>query len=167
MKMTVLFMIESGKEVSLTTEAFSKKSANIYITADSIDKARALLPTGELQAAEAMRNYTEGQEEPAQEGQLHYELYTNKAIEEMEADAAEYLESKKGQRFQKSLENARTFYFKKHTGKGGLSCSNLEYLTNIYHNSLLSGSFDLYALGYKLGYNDRMKADKKKGKGAV
>lgn len=164
MKMTVLLMIDTDKEEGVTVQAFSKASANIYITAANMDKAQALLTTGRQQAEEAMASWTPEQEEaapaPADQKQKHYVFYTGKTIEDMNEEASAYEDTPAGQRFIKRIDNARAFYFKH--SKGGLLVSEVNYLANIHRNSLVNGSIDLTALAYRRGYMNGKAASKKK-----
>lgn len=161
MKYTVLMMIEDGRQDTVEASAFSKESANIYIYAGSWQQAQELLPQGKDLAAEACRNWKpeDQPEEPAkEEPKKHYVHYT-RSIEEMQEAAQEYEESPAGQRFTKRVDNAVAFYFKH--SKGGLLCTQLEYLANKHYNSLLNGSIDLSALAYRTGYNAGKAAAKK------
>lgn len=167
MKMTVLLMIDADKKENVTAQAFSTESANIYVTAATMDKAQALLTTGRQQAEEAMASWTPEQEEAApapadQKPQKHYVFYTGKAIEDMDEEAAEYEDTTAGRRFMASINNARDFYFKH--SKGGLLITQLNYIANIHRNSLVNGSMDLTALAYRRGYMEGQKkaAGKKK-----
>lgn len=160
MKMTVSLMIDADKEENVTAQAFSTESANIYVTAATMDKAQALLTTGRQQAEEAMASWTPEQEEAApapadQKPQKHYVFYTGKDIEDMDEEAAEYEDTTAGRRFMASINNARDFY-SKHS-KGGLLMSEVNYLANIHHNSLVNGSIDLSALAYRRGYREGQK----------
>lgn len=167
MKMTVLLMIDTDKEENVTVQAYSKASANIYVTAATMDKAQALLTTGRQQAEEAMASWTPEQEEAApapadQKPQKHYVFYTGRSIEEMEEAALAYEDTTAGRRFVASIENAKQFYYKH--SKGGLLMMQLSYLADIHRNSLLNGSMDLTALAYRRGYKEGQKkaAGKKK-----
>lgn len=159
MKMTVLLMIDTDKEENVTVQAFSKVSANIYVTAANMDKAQALLTTGRQQAEEAMASWTPEQEEPApapaDQNQKHYVFYTGKSIEDMNEEASAYEDTPAGQRFIKRIDNARAFYFKH--SKGGLLMSEVNYLANTHRNSLVNGSIDLTALAYRRGYREGQK----------
>lgn len=161
MKYTVLMMIEDGRQDTVEASAFSKESANIYIYAGSWQQAQELLPQGQDLAAEACRNWkpedAQPEEEPAKD-QKHYVCY-KRSIEEMQEAAQEYEESPEGQRFTKSIENAKQFTFKH--SKGGLYMMQLNYLANKHCNSLLNGSFDLTALAYRRGYMNGKAAAKK------
>lgn len=161
MKYTVLMMIEDGRQDTVEASAFSKESANIYIYAGSWQQAQELLTQGQDLAAEACRNWkpeeVQPEEEPAQD-QKHYVCY-KRSIEEMQEAAQEYEESPEGQRFTKSIENAKEFTLKH--SKGGLYMMQLNYLANKHCNSLLNGSFDLTALAYRRGYMNGKAAAKK------
>ena len=161
MKYTILMMIEDGRQDTVEASAFSKESANIYIYAGSWQQAQELLPQGQDLAAEACRNWkpedAQPEEEPAKD-QKHY-YYIRRSIEEMDEAAQAYEESPQGQRFTKRVDNAVAFYFKH--SKGGLLCTQLEYLANKHYNSLLNGSIDLSALAYRTGYNAGKAAAKK------
>lgn len=165
MKMTVLLMIDTDKEENVTVQAYSKASANIFVTAATMDKAQALLTTGRQQAEEAMASWTPEQEEAApapadQKPQKHYYVCTGKAIEDMDEEAAEFEDTTAGRRFMASINNARDFYFKH--SKGGLLMMQLNYLANIHRNSLINGSMDLTALAYRRGYKEGQTAAGKK-----
>lgn len=161
MKYTVLMMIEDGRQDTVEASAFSKESANIYIYAGSWQQAQELLTQGQDLAAEACRNWkpedAQKEEEPAQD-QKHYYVMS-RSMEEMQEAAAAYEASPKGQRFTKSIENAKEFTFKH--SKGGLLLTQLNYLANKHYNSLLNGSFDLTALAYRRGYMNGKAAAKK------
>lgn len=162
MKMTVLLMIDTDKEENVTVQAFSKESANIYVTAANMDKAQALLATGRQQAEEAMASWTPGQEEAAPvPADQKPQKRTGKAIKDMDEEAGEYEDTTAGRRFIASINNARAFYFKH--SKGDFLMRQLNYLANIHGNSLIHGSMDLTALAYRRGYKEgQMAAGKKK-----
>lgn len=80
------------------------------------------------------------------------------AEEEPANDQKHYEESPEGQRFIKSIENAKKFTLKH--SNGGLLFTQLNYLANKHCNSLLNGNFDLTALAYRRGYMDGKAAAK-------
>lgn len=157
MKMTVLFLIETGNAQKVEAAAFSNETANIYITAADLQEAAALLPQGQELAVAAMKDW-KPEEQPVEEPQQHY--YTiSRSIEEMDEAAQAYEESPEGKRFLKVIESAKEFTFKH--SKGGLLCTQVAYLANKHYNSLLNGSFDLTALAYRRGYMNGKAAAKK------
>lgn len=161
MKYTVLMTIEDERSQTVEATALSKESANIYIYARSWQQAQELLTQGQDLAAEACRNWkpedVQQGEEPAQD-QKHY-CVINRSMEEMQEAAAAYEASPKGQRFTKSIENAKQFTFKH--SKGGLTVPQLNFLANKHYNSLINGSFELTALAYRRGYMNGKAAAKK------
>lgn len=161
MKYTVLMMIEDGRQDTVEASAFSKESANIYIYAGSWQQAQELLTQGKDLAAEACRNWKpeDQPEEPAKEEPKKHYYYVSRSMEEMNEAAQAYEESPAGQRFTKRVDNAVAFYFKH--SKGGLLCTQLDYLANKHYNSLLNGSIELSALAYRTGYNAGKAAAKK------
>ena len=161
MKTQVLLFIADGNAQKAEAQAFSKESANIYIYAGSWQEVPALLEQGQNLAAEAIENWkpeeVQPEEEPAQDQKHYYTI--NRSIEEMNEAAQAYEESPAGRLFAKRVDNAVAFYFKH--SKGGLLCTQLEYLANKHYNSLLNGSIDLSALAYRTGYNAGKAAAKK------
>lgn len=59
MKQNVLLLIEDGNQQKVEATAGSKESANIYITAATMQEAIGLIPEGEKLAALAMDEWTE------------------------------------------------------------------------------------------------------------
>lgn len=164
MRYTILMMIKDGRQGVVEASAFSKESASIYIYAGSWQQAQELLTQGQDLAAEACRNWNPEdvqQEEDSAQGQKHH-VYYRRGIEEMQEAAQEYEESPKGQRFSKSIENAKQFTLK-HSKDGCVCAMQLNYIANKYCNSLINGSFDLMALAYRRGYTNG-KADAKKSR---
>lgn len=160
MKRIFTMIIEDEAQVTLQASACSNEGGNVFITARTLQEAQGLIDKGAAQLAEAMKNWQpveEEQEEPAAD-QKHY-YYISRSIEEMDEEAAAYEDSPEGQRFAKRVDNAVAFYFKH--SKGGLLCTQLNYLANKHYNSLLNGSIDLSALAYRTGYNAGKAAAKK------
>lgn len=161
MKMQIMLIIEEGREQNISAKAIGREDATITIYAGSKEEAQDLIVRAQDLAAEACRNWkpedVHQEEEPAQD-QKHYIYYTH-SIEDMDERAAEYEGTPAGKRFKKRLDNAIAFYFKH--SKGGLLCTQLEYLANKHYNSLLNGSIDLSALAYRTGYNAGKAAAKK------
>ena len=153
MKRIVVMMIEDEKTAHKAVEAFNHESANIYVTAPTMPEALRLLEQGIEEAQEACRDYA-GTDDLAEDPAPHYVTY-NQCIEEMNEAAAEFEATPAGIRFKKNLENAGKFYFKH--SKGGLKVTELEYIANKNHNSLLNGSFDLCAYAFRQGYNRHKK----------
>ncbi len=158
MKMTVLFMIETGNAQKVEAAAFSNETANIYITAADLQEAAALLPQGQELAVTAMKDWKPEEQPVEEEPQQHYYVMS-RSMEEMNERAQAYEESPEGKRFLKTIENAKEFTFKH--SKGGLLCTQVDYLANKHYNSLLNGSFDLTALAYRRGYMNGKAAAKK------
>lgn len=159
MKRIITMIIEDEAQVTLQASACSNEGGNVFITARTLQEAQGLIATGAAQLAEAMKNWQpeEEQEEELATDQKHY--YISRSMEEMNEAAQAYEESPAGQRFTKRVDNAVAFYFKH--SKGGLLCTQLEYLANKHYNSLLNGSIDLSALAYRTGYNAGKAAAKK------
>lgn len=152
MKQTVLFMLEDGNAQKVEAQAFSKESANIYITAATMQEAHELLTQGEELARQAMQNWKpeDQPEEPAKEEPKKHYYYVSRSMEEMDERAAAFADTPAGKRFCKSIENAKAFTFKH--SRGGLRCEEVDYLANLHYNSFLNGSFDIAALEYRRGY---------------
>mgnify|MGYP007022385580 CR=1 FL=1 len=138
-KRLVLLMIEDGRNTSKEVKAFSKESANISITAPTMQEALTLLQECIPEAQEAAANWTP-EPEPAPEEKPAVKYRT------VEDDMADFEATAAGKRFIKGLQNSRQFYFE--NGNGGLRCSELDYLACKYHNSLIDGSFDIYSYAY-------------------
>ena len=144
-KRVVVIMIEDGSPQKKEVKAFSNTSANIFITAETMQEALTLLQEGipEAQKATELWQPTQEEEKPIEKG---------KSFDE---EAAEYEATPKGQRFIKQLQNARQFEHK--YGNGGLYYSELDYLACKHHNNLINGCSDIYCLAYRSGYNKGMK----------
>ena len=164
MRRIVTMVIDDRKQEDRTVEAFSKDSANMHITAPTMQDAIRLFENAEQDMQDACDNwqYSEPEEPEETEPSKHYVVY-HVSIEEMDEDAAEYEDSVKGQRFLKRLERAWNFYFKH--SKSSLKATELAYLANKHHNSLLNGSLDLYSCGFMQGYNTCKNKLKQNGKG--
>ena len=163
MTYAIMLLIEEGNAPAMTAEAHGKDEANVFIKAATLREAGDLLQTAEGTALEACRNWTETPRR--EEETLHY-ITQKKSIEEMEADAAAYEQTPEGKRFQKILDNAKAFYYKRSKRGSGNDVTNINYLANKHRNSLVNGSFDLAALAYRQGYN-AAKRDAQKGKGTL
>ena len=87
----------------------------------------------------------------------------DRSVEEMQEAAAAYEATPGGKRFAKSIENALQFTYTHGNNYGGLTCGQLNYLADKHQNNLINGSFDIWALAYRIGYKDGVKASKKKG----
>lgn len=159
MRRIITMIIEDGRQATVDASACSNEGGNVFITASTLQEAQGLIAIGAAQLAEAMKDWQpeEVEEEPAQD-QKHYYTIT-RSIEEMNERAQAYEESPEGKRFLKTIENAREFTFKH--SKGGLLCTQVDYLANKHYNSLLNGSFDLTALAYRRGYMNGKAAAKK------
>lgn len=160
MRRIITMIIEDGRQATVEATACSNEGGNVFITASTLPEAQALIAIGAAQLTEAMNDWQpeeEQEEEPTQD-QKHYVCY-KRSIEEMQEAAQEYEESPEGQRFTKSVENAKEFTLKH--SKGGLYMMQLNYLANKHCNSLLNGSFDLTALAYRRGYMNGKAAAKK------
>ena len=162
MNNTFFITIEANKESKVTVQAHSKTTASVFITAADLEAAQALMTSGNKMAEDAMAAWTPEQADASRPDpeQQHYYVYTGRSVEEMDRAVAAYEKSAKGQRFVKCLENARTFYWKH--SKRGLLVTQMGYLANLHHNSMLDGSIDLAALAYRRGYRDGQKAARNK-----
>jgi len=164
MKINVLVKIEDGNSQKVEVEAFGKDTAGIFVTADTLQNAQALISQAESTALEAMKNW-QPKEEPAKEqddkSQKHYSI-SDKSIEEMDEDTKAFEETPAGKRFVKQIETSKAFCFKecKKRPKGGLRTEQLIYLANRFHNNFLNASFVLSALEYRRGYMHGKKAAK-------
>ncbi len=161
MRRIVTMVIDDGKQEDRTVEAFSKDSANMYITAPTMQAAIRLFENAEQDLQDACDNwqYSEPEKPEETEPSKHYVAY-HTSIEEMDEDATEYEDSVKGQRFLKRLDRAWKFYFKH--SKSSLKATELAYLANKHYNSLLNGSLDLCSYGFMQGYNTCKNEQKKR-----
>lgn len=165
MKINVLVKIEDGNSQKVDVEAFETDVAAIFVTADTLQNAQALISQAEGKALEAMKNW-QPKEEPAKEqddkSQKHYSI-SDKSIEEMDEDTKAFEETPAGKRFVKQIETSKAFCLKecKKRSKGGLHTGQISYLANKYHNNFINASFVLSALEYRRGYRDGQKAAKK------
>lgn len=163
MKINVLIKIEDGNSQKVDVEAFGTDVAAIFVTADTLQNAQALISQAEGTALEAMKNW-QPKEEPAKEQddklQKHYSISV-KSIEEMDEDAKAFEQTPAGQRFIRQIENAKNFVIsKKQRRKSSLHINQIEYLADKFHNSLINASFVLSALEYRRGYMHGKKAAK-------
>lgn len=157
MKRIITMIIEDGTQATVEATACSNEGGDVFITASTLQEAQALIAIGAAQLTEAMKDWQPVEEEPEQD-QKHYYVIS-RSVEEMNEAAQAYEESPAGRLFAKRVDNAVAFYFKH--SKGGLLCTQLEYLANKHYNSLLNGSIDLSALAYRTGYNAGKAAAKK------
>ena len=157
-------VIDDRKQEDRTVEAFSKDSANMHITAPTMQDAIRLFENAEQDMQDACDNwqYSEPEEPEETEPSKHYVVY-NMSIEEMDDYAAEYEDSAKGKKLVKRLNKAWDFFGKHNTG--GLKATELTYIAYKHHNSLLNGSIDLYTCGFMQGYNTCKNELKQNGKG--
>lgn len=150
MTYTVIFLVENGSSQKIEVSATGKDAASIVITAASLQEAVTLLPEGEAAALDAIQAWTQPAQAPEQ--QTHF-LVSGRTIEDMAAGAENYENSQTGQRFIRTLANAKAFS-KKHQAGGCIGATQLYYLANKHQNSLINGSADLIALAYRKGYKD-------------
>ena len=147
MKINVLIKIEDGNSQTVEVDAFGKDRATIFVTADTLQNAQALVIQAEDKALEAMKNW-EPKEEPAEE------RVSRPAADPVMAEAKAYEKTPAGQRFIRQIENAKTFYHDKYRQhpRGGLGMKQMMYLTNKYRNNFINASFALSALEFRRGY---------------
>lgn len=152
-KQIVTLIIEDGRKPSREVQACSKEDANLFITAPTLQTALTLLnaTSTEKELLEAMQDW-----KPAPEVEQKHYYTMNTSIEEMDELAAAYESTTGGRRFMASIENAKAF-FDKHTTGNSLYCRQVAYLSHKHYNSLLNGSFEIFALGYRCGYKDAQK----------
>ena len=158
MKVIALLRIETGREECVDVNAYSKEDSNIFIDADSLERALALFPTGIEKAEGAMRAWTPETAPPPpvpkEKGEHHRVL--KDSDEKMEREAKAYEATRKGQRFMKSIDKAREFE-DKYCSNSCLYYDNMIYLSNKHKGSLLNGMFDVYCLAYRDGFRDGRK----------
>ena len=163
MKQTVLFMLEDGNAQTVEAQAFSKETANIIITAATMQEAQELLTQGEEMARQAMRNWKpeEQPEEPAQEEEQkeHYRTAPF-TIEEANRQMDEYEQTTNGKRFCRGLELAHDFTARKdHTGF--YTCTQAHYLALLgYAQDIFEAILLSYCYGFKKGYKNAKKGGK-------
>ena len=146
MKTIVTMIINDGKPSETDISAYSNECASIHITAQNMQEALKLLTDAEKKAQKAAKAWKPVEKKPEQK-QKTYKDY-----------AAEYEATEEGQRFIKEIKNARkvgTTY-----GNGGLRMSQVDYLMCKHNNILLEGLSDIYALGYRSGFNKGKKVSK-------
>lgn len=152
MDITVMFMIKDGRQEEVEVKAYGKDSATIFIKADSIATASSLLLQAEPQAAEAMQNWEDVQEEvkaPA-EPQKHFRI-GQQAVEDIQAELDEFTSTTKGAKYIKALETAQDFCYRK--ANGGMKYSELKYFFNL---AAIGNEWDAiggaYHIAYRRGY---------------
>ena len=92
MKNMILIDVNSSNPQKVEAQAFSKETANIYITAATTQEATGLLQQGLEMALEACQNWKPEPQQPVEEKpQKHYRLCPV-AVEDIEETLADYAE---------------------------------------------------------------------------
>ena len=156
MKRIITMVVEDSNTPSTDITAFSKESANIFITAKDFDTALILLEAGREKADNACATWEDPAPEPKQEEQpqKHYAV-KRIAQKDIEDYITDFEASDRGKRFIKGLKNARTFRYGK--DNGGLPCSEFEYLCMLTEKDIFNGLTGMFSLGYRRGYNKAKK----------
>ena len=158
MKIVTMLIAETGREECVDVIVPAKDGCNIFIEADSLERAQALLPAGIEKAEEAMQAWTPetAPHVPRYEDQGEHHIVVPKSVVQMERERQDFAATPQGQRFLKSIANAKEFELK-HNINSCLNVSKMLYLSNKHKGSLLNGLFDVFALAYRNGYRDGRK----------
>lgn len=180
--MTYFIVAETneGNTPSIDVEICKKNKVSIFVSGKHLDEIGDILRSAEADILESCQNWTEnkepdhieimgagtGKDPETEEGEIseHYTV-NERSDEEMDRNAASYENTPGGQRFIKSIENARKYLA--NNGKIGIFADQLYYLANKYHNNLINGCYDIMALvyrqAYKKGLEEGLKKARKKG----
>lgn len=127
-----VFITTEGK-TNLSATAYSKNMATIFISAETLEAAAALIPQGERLALDAMENW-QPKEDPA------------KPVKENAAEAQE-LDAAKEARIAHQIETATAFRRRK---SEGMTLSEMNYLVR---QEKIDTVMQAYDLGYRRGWN--------------
>ena len=149
MRYVVTMIINDGRPSEVDIHATCTERAVIHITAKTLQEGADILKDAEEKAKNAARDWKPVEKKEAPKPTKTREEF----IEEYEATTD-------GKRFLKQIENSRTLEEK--YGFGGLRMSQVDYLATKHRNNLINGVTDLYALGYKSGFDKAKKLYKVK-----
>lgn len=152
----VLMFINDQHEQKVEVKAYGKDKAAAYIFAGSWDEVPALMTQAQSMATEATANWIP-EEEPAEEPAQHHYQVCRTSLEEMDARARAYEGTTAGRRFLAGLDKAIQFTLKHKTGNSGLTLTQAMHLSDLYHNNMLDGMFDVFALGFRCGFKQAKK----------
>lgn len=130
-------------------KAHSNESANIFITANTLQEAKNLLTEGEALAIKLMNEWTPGTD-PQDD---------KKAETDQDTYIKEYTQTARGQRFLSTCEKAKAFREKKE--HISLRLSEIEYIHALASKNLWNGLTTLYDVAFKKGYNTARSETKK------
>lgn len=139
----LICMIRPGKEERLDIEAYGRNSADIFIVADNITAATALIPEGEKKAAEAMAEWTPKKE-------IEVEKPSDPVSERIKKRDAE-----RNKRILKDFEDAKKFS-EKHDNHG----LRLDYIDNLFTMDPFYSIEYCHDLGFRSGFNKGKKVKK-------
>lgn len=152
MRNMILLEVGSGNAQKVEAQAFSKTTANIYITADTPQAATELLQQGIEKALEACQNWKpEPQPEKEEQPQKHYRLCPV-AVEDLQQTIDEYQQDERGSRFIRSIQKAKDFTDRKDTS-GGLLLTQFRYLCALTYMDVWDGLTTMYDIAYRRGFN--------------
>lgn len=152
MKNMILLEVGSGNAQKVEAQAFSKTTANIYITAETPQAAAELLQQGIEKALEACQNWKPEPQKPVEEKpQKHYRLCPV-AVEDLQQTIDEYQQDERGSRFIRSIQKAKDFTDRKDTS-GGLLITQLRYLCALTYMDVWDGLTTMYDIAYRRGFN--------------
>lgn len=159
MKRILTAIIEEGSPADATVKAFGEDTANIFIKAASLDEALQLVPGAEQDALEACKNWKPEEVPQEEEPKKHY-IVSPVATEDIDELITEVENSKKGQRFIKSLNNAKAFRAKKDINS--MLMTQFMYILALTYKEAYSGLLTMYDYAYRKGYNRAIKNIKDK-----
>ena len=154
MRNIILLEVGSGNAQKVEAQAFSKTTANIYITADTPQAATELLQQGIEKALEACQNWKPEPQQPVEEKkqpQKHYRLCPV-AVEDLQQTIDEYQQDEQGSRFIRSIQKAKDFTDRKDTS-GGLLLTQFRYLSALTYMNVWDGLSTMYDIAYRRGFN--------------
>lgn len=161
--MTTLILLEVGqqdKPQKVEAQAISNNTANIYITANTMQEATELLQQGVEKAQEAVKNWKPVEKPVEEKPQKHYRV-GHKAIEDIQAELDEYTSTQAGAKLVNALETAKEFCYKK--SNGGMTYSEMTYFYNL---TAVCKEWDAiggaYHLAYRRGYNKAKNEQRRK-----
>ena len=147
----ISFLIRDGITPQAQAQAHSRNSANIFITATTLQEAKDLLPEGEALALKLMNEWTPGTgPQDEQKTGKHYAI-NHIAEEDLDECIEEYTHTARGRRFLDRCEKARAFRKKKEGGT--LRTSEFKYIYALANKNLWEGLTIIYDIAFRMGYN--------------
>jgi len=161
--MYLVIRISEGTEKNIDVFPRSESSADVYISASSMDEAKELMSKAEAMAGDVMASYTEPpKKEPKEEKHYHVAPV---AEEDAKKEIAKYKQTVSGKRFYKEIENGMHFMRKKDRGLGAVDAGYLAL--EAYADSPFTPIMYAYDLAYKRGYAAGKREEKAKHNKAI